>query len=157
VIEMEGKAKLEELLEELMEEIKNAKTKEEVEVLKEKVKSVEKLIEAYEGDKDLDKIAMMMDKIGPMIEDILEPLQKLLEDLYSPEKMQALGKSVAQFYKDLVEAGMDKETATELTKEYMKSINVMRNLLETFTSMIQRGKNFRGIKIVTEKEEEEKE
>ncbi|CAB50149.1 hypothetical protein [Pyrococcus abyssi] len=136
------KEKLEKVVEELIEEIKSAKTEEEVEVLERKVKAVKKLIEAYEGDKDLDKIAMLMDKLGPMVEDILEPLQKLLADLYSPEKMQALGKSVAQFYKDLVEAGMDKETATELTKEFMKNINVMRSLLEGLTGMLQKGKGF---------------
>ncbi|AEC52388.1 hypothetical protein PNA2_1473 [Pyrococcus sp. NA2] len=137
---MEEKVKT--LVEELVEEIKNAKTKEEVEVLEKKAKAVERLIEAYEGDKDLDKIAMLMDKVGPMMEDILGSLQKMLSDLYSPEKMQAIGKTVAQFYKDLIEAGMDKETATELTKEYMKSINFLRTLLESFMNMMQKKGGF---------------
>ncbi len=136
-IEKKGPAQLEKLLEELTEEIRNARSEEEVKVLKEKAGAVEKLIEAYEGDKDLDKVAVLMDRIGPMIEDILGPLKELLNELYSPEKMQTMGKSVAEFYKNLIEAGMDKETATELTKEYMRSINAPKTLLETLTELMK--------------------
>ncbi|WP_297508552.1 hypothetical protein [Thermococcus sp.] len=135
--EKKAPAQLEKLLEELVEEIRNARSEEEVELLEKKVDMVEDLIEAYYGDRDIEQAAKLMDKIGPMIEDILEPLKDLLSELYSPEKMQAMGKSVAEFYKNLVEAGMDKETATELTKEYMQSINAPKVLLETLTELMK--------------------
>ncbi|ASJ07569.1 hypothetical protein [Thermococcus pacificus] len=136
-IEKKAPAQLEKLLEELVEEMKNAKSEEELKLLEKKVDIIEDLIEAYYGDRDIEQAAKLMDKVGPMIEDILEPLKNLLSELYSPEKMQAMGKSVAEFYKNLVEAGMDKETATELTKEYMKSINAPKALLEALTGLMK--------------------
>ncbi|CAD5244768.1 hypothetical protein [Thermococcus camini] len=126
--------KLEELLGELVEGIRNAKTEEEVELLKKKAEIVEDLIEAYEGDKDLEKIPAIMDKVGDMIEDILVPLKELLNELYSPERVQAMGRSVAEFYKNLAEAGMDRDAALELTKEYMDAINPGKKLMEILAS-----------------------
>ena len=158
--EKKGPAQLEKLLEELTEEIRNARSEEEVRLLEKKVDIVEDLIEAYYGDRDIEQAAKLMDKVGPMIEDILGPLKELLMELYSPEKMQAMGKSVAEFYKNLIEAGMDKETATELTKEYMESINAAKNLMEVFVGMM-RGKGqiniVRGGKKAPEAEEEREE
>ncbi len=122
--------KLEELLDELVEGIRNAQSVEEVELLKKKAEIVEDLIETYEGDKDLDKIPALMEKVGDMMEDILKPLKELLNELYSPERVQAMGRSVAEFYKNLIEAGMDKEAALELTREYMDSINPGKKLME---------------------------
>ncbi len=129
--------KLEELLNEIVEEMRNAKTPEELEVLRKKARVLEDLIEAYEGDKDLEKIPLLMEKVGDMVEDILQPLKELLNELYSPERVQAMGKSVAEFYKNLVEAGMDKEAALELTKEYMDSINPGKKLMEMLGGLIK--------------------
>ncbi|NJE60293.1 hypothetical protein [Thermococcus sp. 21S7] len=126
--------KLEELLDELVEGIRNAQSVEEVEVLKKKAEVVEDLIEAYEGDRDLDKIPALMEKVGDMIEDILGPLKELLNELYSPERVQAMGRSVAEFYKNLAEAGMDRDAALELTKEYMEAINPGKKLMEMIAS-----------------------
>lgn len=131
--------KIEKMMEELLEEMKNAKTPEELEALQKKVEVLEDLIEAVEGDRDIDKAAQLMDKIGPMMEDIIGPIKDLLAELYNPEKMAAMGKSVADFYKNLVEAGMDKEAALELTKEYMASINVAKTIAETFAGLIKGG------------------
>ena len=127
--------KLEELLNEIVEEMRNARSEEELEVLRKKVNMLEDLIVAYEGDKDLEKIPLLMEKVGDMMEDILQPLKELLNELYSPERVQAMGKSVAEFYKNLVEAGMDKEAALELTKEYMDSINPGKKLMEMLADM----------------------
>jgi len=131
--------KIEKMMEELLEEMKNAKTPEELEALQKKVEVLEDLIEAVEGDKDIDKAAQLMDKIGPMMEDLIGPIKDLLAELYNPEKMAAMGKSVADFYKNLVEAGMDKEAALELTKEYMANINVAKTLTETLAGLIKGG------------------
>ncbi|ASJ09671.1 hypothetical protein A3L11_10670 [Thermococcus siculi] len=133
--------KLEELLDELVEGIRNAKTPEEVELLKKKAEIVEDLIEAYEGDKDLDKIPAIMEKVGDMVEDILQPLKELLNELYSPERVQAMGRSVAEFYKNITEAGMDKDAALELTKEYMDSINPGKKLMEMLGGFFEKGEH----------------
>ncbi len=135
----EERKKLAEFLEELLEEIRNAKTEEETKVLKKKAEAVEELIEAYEGDKDLEKIAVLMEKIGPMVEDILGPLKELLNELYSPDRVQTMGKSVAEFYKSLIEAGMDKEAALELTKEYMDSVNPGKSIMEMLSNLVRKG------------------
>ncbi|ASJ02467.1 hypothetical protein A3L09_03955 [Thermococcus profundus] len=162
---MVGTEKIEKLIEEIAEEMKNAKTPEELEALERKVDMLEDLIDAVEGDRDLDKVAMMMDRVGTLMEGIMGPIKELLRELYDPEKMAAMGKSVADFYKNLVEAGMDKEAALELTKEYMASINVAKTLTEALVNMIkQKGGNVsiniptkpRKVKEV-EIEEEEKE
>ena len=131
--------KLEELLDELVEGIRNAQSMEEVELLKKKAEIVEDLIETYEGDKDLEKIPAIMEKVGDMMEDILKPLKELLNELYSPERVQAMGRSVAEFYKNLAEAGMDKDAALELTKEYMEAINPGKKLMEMLGGMIKGG------------------
>lgn len=136
VMDMVNAEKIEKLIDEIVEEMRNAKTPEELEALQRKVEMLEDLIEAVEGDKDIEKAALLMDKIGPIMEDIIEPIKGLLAELYNPEKMAAMGKSVADFYKNLVEAGMDKEAALELTKEYMASINVVKTLTETFANMM---------------------
>ncbi|NJE02561.1 hypothetical protein [Thermococcus sp. MV11] len=148
VDERTGARKLEELLDELVEEIRNAQSVEEVEVLKKKAEIVADLIEAYEGDKDLDKIPALMDKVGEMVEDILEPLKELLNELYSPERVQAMGKSVAEFYKNLAEAGMDRDAALELTKEYMDAINPGKKLMEMLGEMVGGGRHLGPINIV---------
>jgi len=135
--------KLEELLNEIVEEMRNAKTPEELEVLKKKAEVLEELLEAYEGDKDLEKIPMLMEKVGDMVEDILRPLKEFLNELYSPERVQAMGKSVAEFYKNLVEAGMEKEAALELTREYMDSINPGKKLMEMLEELLKK----RGLQI----------
>ncbi len=139
--------KIEKMLDELLEEMKNAKTPEELNALQRKVDMLEDLIEAVEGDKDIEKVAQLMDKIGPMMEDIIGPIKDLITELYSPEKMQTLGKSVAEFYKNLVEAGMDKETATELTKEYMQSINAAKNLMEMLQGFLTKGMGGHNVNI----------
>lgn len=147
VVDMANAEKIERLIDEIVEEMRNAKTPEELKALEKKVDMLEDLIDAIEGDKDLDKVAVMMDKVGTLMEGIMGPLKELLRELYDPEKMAAMGKSVADFYKNLVEAGMDKEAALELTKEYMASINVAKTLTEALVNMMgKRGGNV-GINI----------
>jgi hypothetical protein len=48
-----------------------------------------------------------------------ELLTELADILYGTEQSKKYGKAVAQFYKELKEAGMSNEEAFELTKQYM--------------------------------------
>ncbi|NJD99708.1 hypothetical protein E3E26_07940 [Thermococcus sp. LS1] len=131
---------LERLLDELAEGIRNAKTPEEVELLEKKAKITRKLIEAYEGDKDLEQVGKLVEKLGDVMENLMGPLKDLLAELYSPDRIESMGRSVAEFYKTLVEAGMDKEEALTLTKEYMDSINVVKKLMEALGGVMGYGK-----------------
>ncbi len=132
--------KLEELLDELVEEMRKARTPEELEVLERKVEIVEDLIEAYEGDKDLEEVGKLVERLGKTVENLIGPLKELLAELYSPERIEAMGRSVAELYKTLVEAGMDKEEALKLTKEYMESINIVKKLMEAVERLMSFGK-----------------
>lgn len=126
----------------------------------------EDFIEVVEGDKDIEKVVILMDKIGFIMEDIIEFIKEFFKELYNFEKMVVMGKSVVDFYKNFVEVGMDKEVVFELMKEYMVSINVVKILIEIFVNMmVSKGGNvsvniFFGYKKVREieiEEEEEKE
>ncbi len=150
--------KLEELLDELVEEMRKAKTPEELEVLEKKAEIIEDLIEAYEGDKDLESVGKLVEKLGDTVENMIGPLKELLNELYSPERVQAMGRSVAEFYKNLLEAGMEKEEALRFTKEYMDSINPGKKLMEMLGGLMKAGNhgnwvNFHGSRRPKSKEE----
>ena len=50
-------------------------------------------------------------------------LEKLSNLLYSPAAAKKYGKSVANFYQELVGSGMNSNQAFELTKQYMAALN----------------------------------
>jgi len=55
-------------------------------------------------------------------------IPKLLESisatLFKPENAEQLGKSVAQFYKQMKDAGMDDQQAYRLTQEFMENFSI---------------------------------
>jgi hypothetical protein len=53
-----------------------------------------------------------------------ELLEKITKVLYGAQEGEKFGLSVAAFYKALIAAGMTKEQAFELTKEYMGNISL---------------------------------
>ena len=70
-----------------------------------------------------------MDKDAQEVRDILEAVSdtvpKLLNEitdvLFNPEKTKEFGKSVAEFYKTMVDNGMPPDKAYELTQKFMES------------------------------------
>ena len=70
-----------------------------------------------------------MDKDAQEVRDILEAVSdtvpKLLSEitdvLFNPEKTKEFGKSVAEFYKTMVDNGMPPDKAYELTQKFMES------------------------------------
>ena len=64
-------------------------------------------------------------EVKEILDVVSEKIPKLLEDiteaLFSPEKAEKFGETVAKFYKSMVESGMSPEQAFELTQKFMDS------------------------------------
>lgn len=132
---------IEETLKELTNQLKEAKSEEDIELIERKIEVLEDVIKDISkkggGDKeDVEELKEVMETISqhlPAIMDsIFGPLKSLLNDIYDPEKSEKLGKNVANFYKELISAGMEPDKAFELTREYMDSINVIKTLASAF-------------------------
>jgi hypothetical protein len=63
--------------------------------------------------------------IKEILDVVSEKVPQLLNDitdaLFNPEKSKEFGKTVAEFYKSMVESGMSPDQAFELTKKFMDS------------------------------------
>ncbi|MDH4122679.1 MAG: hypothetical protein OEV21_01130 [Thermoplasmata archaeon] len=83
---------------------------------------------------DAEELKNILNTVSTEIPKLLEAIGKVL---YNPENADQLGKAVAQFYKGLLDAGMTKEQAYELTRQYMSSFS----LGGMISSAISAGKN----------------
>jgi len=65
-------------------------------------------------------------EIGEMLDLVSEKLPRLIKELYqtlySEEGAENMSKAVGTFYKNLIAAGMDKDQAMSLTKEYLETL-----------------------------------
>ncbi|HIH73660.1 MAG: Uncharacterized protein XD43_1111 [Thermococcales archaeon 44_46] len=143
---------IEETIRELTRELKEAKSKEDMELIEKKIEMLEEMLKTYQkGKGDEEEIKELQQVLGtvsehlPKIMDsIFGPIKELLNDVYDPEKAEKFGKNVANFYKELVGAGMDPDKAFELTKEYMESMNIIKTLVAAF--MKERMGKLEGLK-----------
>ncbi len=58
-------------------------------------------------------------------------IRGIYEVLFSEEGATSMGKGVSTFYKHLIDAGMDKDDAMKLTRDYMGTLNSMANQLKS--------------------------
>ncbi len=138
--EMGAKKFIEDTIKELTKELREAKSKEDIELIEKKIEMLEDMLKTYEkgkGDeediKELQQVLGTVSEHLPKIMDsIFGPIKEFLNDVYDPEKAEKFGKNVANFYKELVGAGMDPDKAFELTKEYMESMNIIKTLVAAF-------------------------
>jgi hypothetical protein len=67
-------------------------------------------------------------EVKEVLEVVSVEIPKLLESIsnviYKAENAEVMGKSIAAFYKQMKEAGMDDKQAFELTQQYMKSFSL---------------------------------
>lgn len=67
-------------------------------------------------------------EVKEILEVVSVEIPKLLESISNvmnkPESAEAMGKSIAAFYKQMKAAGMDDKQAFELTQQYMKSFSM---------------------------------
>ena len=69
-------------------------------------------------DEDGDDVAEILAAVS---EHVPKLLNEITEALFNAEKTEAFAESVAKFYKSMIDAGMDEDTAFELTRKFMDS------------------------------------
>jgi hypothetical protein len=70
---------------------------------------------------DAEDVKEILDVVSEKIPKLIENLTDIL---YGEKSSAKFGKAVASFYKELVESGMTKDQAYELTQQYMSSLNL---------------------------------
>ncbi len=73
-------------------------------------------------DDDVKKVEEIIDVFsekGP------EMIKSMMKTLYSKEAGKSMGEAVAAFYKELTEAGIEKEVAIDMTRDYLNSVKEM--------------------------------
>ncbi|MCK4758165.1 MAG: hypothetical protein KAS67_06925 [Thermoplasmata archaeon] len=70
------------------------------------------------ADKDAQEVKEILEAVS---ETVPKLLNEITETLFNPERTKEFGKTVAEFYKTMVESGMPPEQAFELTKKFMDS------------------------------------
>ena len=70
------------------------------------------------ADKDAQEVREILEAVS---ETVPKLLNEITETLFNPERTKEFGKTVAEFYKTMVENGMPPEQAFELTKKFMDS------------------------------------
>ncbi len=68
-------------------------------------------------DKDVEKLKELMVTLNKTIPSLVSGI---MEAIYSTEDRERLTENTTKFYKELINAGMRKEQAYELTREYLK-------------------------------------
>jgi hypothetical protein len=84
---------------------------------------------------DAKELKEILNTVSTEIPKLLESIGKVFSN---PENANQIGKAVAQFYKELVAAGMTPQQAYDLTKEYMSSFSLgglISSGLKTATEM----------------------
>jgi hypothetical protein len=70
---------------------------------------------------DAKEVKEVMEVISVEIPKLLESISNVI---YKAENAEVMGKSIATFYKQMKEAGMDDKQAFEMTQQYMKSFSL---------------------------------
>src|SRR5512136_819362 len=90
---------------------------------------------------DAKELKEILNTVSTEIPKLLESIGKVFSN---PENANQIGKAVAQFYKELLAAGMNPTQAYELTKEYMSSFSLgglISSGLKTASEMKRNGKD----------------
>lgn len=73
---------------------------------------------------DKEDIEELKEVMKTLNETVPSLISGIIEAIYSAEDSKELAKNTAQFYKELVDAGMEKNQAYELTRDFMKGRDV---------------------------------
>jgi len=91
-----------------------------IKMTEEKEKKVK--IELDDDDKhDVEELERVLNVVSEKVPALLNALTDVL---YGKEQSAKYATAIATFYKSLVDAGMSKDQAFELTKEYMENLNI---------------------------------
>ncbi len=75
-------------------------------------------VEKHEVE-DVEELRELFSVLKEFIPEMIPFIKELLNIVMESVSGEKLGKDVAQFYKNLVESGMDEKLAEELTKKYL--------------------------------------
>jgi len=68
------------------------------------------------------------EEVPGLLRELVGPLKELLVMSLDEEQARHRARAIAAFYKELIEAGMDKEAALALTKEqFVNPVSLLRN------------------------------
>ncbi|HIP89672.1 MAG TPA: hypothetical protein EYH24_07145 [Thermococcus paralvinellae] len=143
---------IEETIRELTQQLKEAKSEDDLEAIEKKIEILKSMLKTYGKDEDdVQELKEVMDVLSESLPRIMDsifgPIKELINEAYDPDKAEKFGKNVANFYKELVAAGMDPDKAFELTKEYMESMNIVKTLIDAFMKeKIGKMKDFEELK-----------
>jgi len=90
------------------------------------------------SEMDAKELKEILNTVSTEIPKLLESIGKVFSN---PENANQIGKAVAQFYKELVAAGMTPQQAYEMTRDYMASFSLgglISSGLKTATEMGKR-------------------
>ncbi len=77
--------------------------------------------------------------LGVVSTEIPKLLDSISKTLYNPQNAESLGKSVAQFYKQMRDAGMDEKQAYEMTQNFMKNFSMGSMISDMLGGAIKQG------------------
>lgn len=80
---------------------------------------------------DIEELKGVMETLNETVPSLISGI---VEAVYNAENTEQLAKNTAQFYKELVDAGMDKDQAYQLTREFMKGRDVTNLVREALSS-----------------------
>ncbi|MFO8110106.1 MAG: hypothetical protein R6U17_06280 [Thermoplasmata archaeon] len=83
---------------------------------------------------DMDDIKELKGVMETLNETVPSLISGIVKAVYNAEDSEKLAQSTAQFYKELVDAGMDKEHAYKLTRDFMKGRDVSSLIREALSS-----------------------
>lgn len=69
-----------------------------------------------------EEIGQLLDVVSQKIPHLLKSIKELI---YSPESGTEMGQAVGNFYKELIASGLDAGLASELTREYLKTLQTV--------------------------------
>jgi hypothetical protein len=85
---------------------------------------------------DAREVREILEVVSTEIPKLLDSISKTL---YNPQNAESLGKSVAQFYKQMTEAGMDEKLAYDLTQKFMANFSMGSMISEMLGGAIKQG------------------
>ncbi len=99
----------------------------------------------HEGDVEelRDVLKIVREEIPGLLKDITGPLKELLGIAFTTteEEAEKKAKAIAKFYKELINAGIDKETALQMTQSnFVNPMDIITKLLESWKEMQKTGK-----------------
>ncbi|MEB3789080.1 MAG: hypothetical protein GSR72_04230 [Desulfurococcales archaeon] len=84
---------------------------------------------------DAEELREVLSAVSDFLKDIEGPIKKLIDLFFGALDGEKLGKEVATFYKSLIDSGMPKELAAEMTKEYFEKRTRLADIIKGFQGL----------------------